>query len=80
MAFKFNVKMLDLPMGDTRNDSKVSGTVPQDLIDQISTQDSMMSRELDLIHDIVTGKNQSQAPPSLIVEASWDKQKAAFSQ
>jgi hypothetical protein len=40
----------------------------------------MMSRELDLIHDIVTGKNQSQAPPSLIVEASWDKKKAAFSQ
>jgi hypothetical protein len=28
----------------------------------------------------VTGKHQSQAPPSLIVEASWDKQKAAFSQ
>lgn len=80
MAFKFNVKILDLPTGDARNDSKKSGTVSQDLIDFISTQDSMMSGELDLIHDIVTGKHQSQAPPSLIVEASWDKQKAAFSQ
>jgi len=37
MTFKLNVKMLDLPLGDARNDQKKTGTVAQDLIDFIST-------------------------------------------
>lgn len=49
----------------------------QELAEQVSTMDSFLSKELDLINEIVCGKIEI---PVLISNNEWDKNKKEFSQ